>query len=385
MIPYDPIQLIGPRFLRSNRLGDVTSRNERAVLKHLFLHRDASRSDLIQSLGLTQQSVHRLCEQLVARGMITLGPPRAASGRGKPSPVPVLNGDYAYSIGLSVNTDEVGVSLMAFDGTHVTRSVNITKLGRPAALDRIDACISDMIAERGLSRDALFGIGCGIAGYAVGDTKFNAPTPLHDWSLIELGPLLHERFGLPVWTDNGANTAALCEALFGVGRHTGDFVYMSFNYGFGGALVLNGELWRGKHGNAGELSGGFNAEQTKRRPALNLLISRLADAGIQVESVQELRKTFDPNWPGVSEWIDEIMPAHNMLISMIGAIVDPELIVYGGEIPPKLAEIFIDRTEVIVSNRYGVPRQIAKQVVSSVAKQASAVGAAALPYKACYF
>lgn len=385
MNSYAPTAHIRSDFLRSHREGDVASVNERGVLDAIFLQRKSSRSELAQSLGLTQQSIHRICEQLVEREMIKLGPPRASSGRGKPSPVPILNGDYAFNIGLSINTDEVGVCVMTFDGTHHTQPVAIGGLTRDAALDRIDETIGGMIPSLGLDRERLFGLGCGIAGYAVGGTKFNAPTPLHEWSLIELGPLLHDRFDVPAWVDNGANTAALCEAMFGVGRHTGDFVYMSFNYGFGGALVLNGELWRGKHGNAGELSGGFNEEQTKRRPALNLLIAKLAENGISVSSVQDLRQRFDPDWPGVEDWIQDVLPAHNMLLSMLVSIVDPALIVYGGEIPPKLATMFIEHTELVVSNRYGVPREVAKQVVSPIAKHASSIGAAALPFKSCFF
>ena len=381
---YNPRSLVAPRFFRNRRFAEVASTNERQVLRQVWRSPGLSRAEVITRLSLTQQSVHRIVDNLVQRGQVALGQP-VPSRRGQPSPSLHLNPDFTFTIGISVNTDRAGVSLMNFAGNPVTEVIRTEGLDMATALDRIEEVMLRLIKRAGLAVDGMFGIGFGIAGYLLDTTRYNAPLPLQEWSLIELGPLLSRRFDTPVWTDNGANTAAICETLFGTGRYTPDFAYLSFNYGFGGAIVMNGELLQGGHGNAGEFSGMYDVVASSHRPALKFLIERLNARGVEISSIYELRRSFDPSWPGVPEWLDEVTPAYNSLINAICAIVDPQAIVLGGEMPRELAEMFILRTEFYNRPRYGVPRRVARLLISEVAGGASASGAAALPLKAEFF
>ncbi|MBB3560306.1 putative NBD/HSP70 family sugar kinase [Rhizobium sp. BK512] len=56
-------------------------------------------------------------------------------------------------------------------------------------------------------------------------------------------------------------------------------------------------------------------------------------------SIPYLRKHFDPKWPGVAEWVEEITPAYNRLVNAIWAIYDPQAIVFGGQVPPGLTQM----------------------------------------------
>ena len=371
---YDPRALIAERFFRNKRFAEVVSRNERQVLRQIWRSPGLSRAEVITRLSLTQQSVHRIIDGLVQRGQVALGQP-VPSRRGQPSPSLHLNPGFTFTIGISVNTDRAGISLMNFAGNPQTEVIRIEGLDMATALDRIEDVMLRLIRRAGLAVDGMFGIGFGIAGYLLDTTRYNAPLPLQEWSLIELGPLLSRRFDAPVWTNNGANAAAICETLFGTGRYTPDFAYLSFNYGFGGAIVMDGELVQGGHGNAGEFSGMYDSETLGHRPALKFLIDRLSARGVAVSSIYELRQSFDPTWPGVSEWLDEVSPAYNSLINSICAIVDPQAIVLGGELPRDLADMFILRTEFYNRPRYGVPRRVARMLISEITGDAAAIGA----------
>ena len=52
---------------------------------------------------------------------------------------------------------------------------------------------------------------------------------------------------------------------------------------------------------------------------------------------------FDPNWPGVAEWVEITVPAYNRLVNALCAIADPQAIVFGGQIPARLAQMLIER------------------------------------------
>jgi hypothetical protein len=270
---YSPNARIAPRFSRASD-NEVVSSNERNLLQLIWRNPGISRSEVTGQSELTQQSVYRIIDQLVERGVVSLGAPKPGLGRGQPSPTLRLNGRYAYCCGISVNTDIIGICLMDLAGK-VMAQTSITLLGQTLtqSLDLVREQIDEQRRRLGLDPEAFFGIGFAIAGYHVGGTRYNAPLPLHEWSLIELGPLLSDAFDKPVWVHNGANTGAIAEAMFGVGRYVKHFAYLSFNYGFGGGLISDGELLVGGNGNAGEFSGIYDPTENPRRPALQYLIA----------------------------------------------------------------------------------------------------------------
>ncbi|MER9947278.1 ROK family transcriptional regulator [Mesorhizobium sp. M0047] len=380
---YSPTGQIAHRFLRTAH-GDVVSTNERWVLRQIWLHPGISRSEITSRSDLAQQSIHRILDHLGERGVISFGEPKSGLGRGQPSPMLSLNGSHAYSCGISVNTDVMGICLMSLAG-EVLGQASLSLHGQPVeeALAEAEEKIANLRRARELDPERCFGIGLGIAGYYVGGTRYNASLPLHEWSLIELGPLLSNLFGMPVWVHNGGSTGAVAEALFGIGRHIRNFAYLSFNYGFGGGIVSDGELLVGGNGNAGEYGPIFRGGVA--RPALQFLIERLRDRGIEIHSIMQLQREFNPDWPGVDEWVDEVAPAYNRLVDAIIGVFDPQAIVFGGQVPPALAQMFITRTAAPEPARYGVPRPVAKLIVSEIAGDAQALGAAAVPFKSEFF
>lgn len=70
---------------------------------------------------------------------------------------------------------------------------------------------------------------------------------------LPIGEIVGRRFGLPVYIENDCNACALAERMFGHCREVGDFLYLTVSNSIGGALFLNGELYRGFKGNAGEV------------------------------------------------------------------------------------------------------------------------------------
>jgi len=66
------------------------------------------------------------------------------------------------------------------------------------ALERVREWVYAQQVALSLASEQFFGVGLGIAGFHVSGTSFNASLPLHEWSLIELGPLLTSYFERPV-------------------------------------------------------------------------------------------------------------------------------------------------------------------------------------------
>ncbi|WP_269586388.1 ROK family transcriptional regulator [Roseibium sp. Sym1] len=382
---YAPDTMISSRFLRKGESA-VVSPNERSVLRLLWNNPGTPRTTLNTHLDLTQQSIYRIVDNLVERGMVQIGAPVPGQGRGQPSPTLRLNGDYAYSCGISINADVIHLYLMDFAGK-LTGHDSIPLLGQSMgdALREVGARLAGLRDRSALSEDTNLGIGVGMMGYNVGGTRFNGPLPLHEWSLIELGPLLTSEFDKPVWIHNSGQMASVAEAMFGAGRHVRHFAYLFIGYGFGGGLISDGELLLGGNGNAGEFACILEPGEINKRPALKYLIGKLASNGIEISSIDHLRQSFKADWPGVSEWLDDITPAYNRLINAIWGVFGPQAIVFGGQVPPALANMLIERTVSFELPRYGVPHPPAKLLVSELEGDATAMGAAAIPFKRLVF
>ncbi len=124
--------------------------------------------------------------------------------------------------------------------------------GPNAVIDQIQRLIGEM--REGLSDDEIIGIGVGTPGPVDGRTGvvYEAPN-LQGWINIPLRTILHERTGLPVEVGNDANAAALGEWLFGSGKGTDNFVYVTISTGIGGGIINDRALLLGRKSIGGEV------------------------------------------------------------------------------------------------------------------------------------
>jgi len=94
-------------------------------------------------------------------------------------------------------------------------------------------------------------IGVGVAAFVDLDGKV-VFSPNLSYGEPDVGRAVGAKFGLPVAVDNDANLAALAEFRFGVGRQASPMLMLTLGTGVGGALLIDGEVYRGANGLAGE-------------------------------------------------------------------------------------------------------------------------------------
>ncbi|ACT06935.1 ROK family protein [Dickeya chrysanthemi Ech1591] len=360
--------------------------NERLVLDIVRRHRCIMRSAVSPQTNLTQPSVHRIIDNLLDRGLLRLGE-SIVHGRGKPSPALELAPSARYSIGISVNTDTLAFCLCDFSCQVLhEETLDLPPDDRTRAMFTLKTRIRKALQQYAIPAQAVVGVGFAIAGYLMEEKRlFNAPEPLHDWSLVDLKSELETLFDLEVWTENNATTGAIGESVLGAGLHYPTFGYLSFNYGFGAGLILNGQPFCGSFGNAGEISRIYTEQEFPSRPALGELLKRLNARGINIRQVSALRQQFDPQWPGVHEWVDEVKPYLNRAIDALRAVVDPAAIVFGGELPVALGEMLLSVPPTQQPPRYGQAARYPRLLLSKIQYDPAVIGAALMPFKARYF
>lgn len=359
--------------------------SERWVLDVIRRCEPIPRSDLTTHVDLAQQSVHRIVEGLVQKDYVRTGE-AVRRGRGQPSAVLELKREAAYSVGISVNTDSITICLVDL-ACHTVEQLVLRQpsLHRKTALLEVQDALERMTRRNHVSMDKIVGVGFALSGFFVEGGGVNAPEPMRDWSLINLQPELEAFFHKPVWIENNATTGALGEKMRGAGLWAKTFVYISFNYGFGTGIIIDGKPYFGAHGNAGEVRLYTPGDEGEKRPALRYLIDELRQNGVAIDSVNDLRDRFDPAWPGVEDWIERTLPQLDRAVNTLAGLIDPQAIVFGGQIPPELGRILIERTTIWGNHRYNVPPPLPKLVLSEANVDPSAAGAAMLPLDALFF
>jgi predicted NBD/HSP70 family sugar kinase len=375
------------RLVRAAVEPTLTAR-ERLILNTVRRQGETTRARLIQLTGLTGPAVFRATEDLARRGLLLIGEPVAA-GRGQPSHVVRLRADACATLGLAVMTDHAEAVLMDFTGAiRASRDVGVAGMARAEVVANAAGFLRDALAETAISPHAVLGVGLSIAGFFTGQPgAVNPAAELDDWALIDLGAAVGGALDTPILVENIANAAAVGERMLGVGAWAKSFVYFNFAHGFGSGLILNGELARGSHGNAGEL-GAIMELANLPSPSLSSLRETLAAHGVETAGVDDLVTRFQLDWPGVEAWIAAYAPTVSFLANAMHYAVDCDAIVLGGRLPRPLGERLIAEVRWLHQERAprrGVPLPTPKVVCAEVASSAAAVGAAALLLQRDYF
>jgi glucokinase len=148
--------------------------------------------------------------------------------------------------GIDIGGTKISVLLVDPKGKIHSRKLIPTRTGSASrlAVKEMTAALRALL-EAGRNPD-LLGIGVGLPG-PVDPVKGIVPwSPnLRGWEGIPLKKILEREFRVPVRMDNDANAAGYGEKIFGAGKKTDDFVYMTVSTGIGGGLVLGGRVHRG--------------------------------------------------------------------------------------------------------------------------------------------
>jgi len=372
-----------PHFLREDGRRTATA-NERLLLSLLRRDGPQTRAELSRSTGLTAHSITRLIDPLIGRRLVLEDIP-VVTGPGKPGAPLRLNGQAAFGVGVSIMTDAVALALIDLNGAVLHhRDAPLRSVELAPGINQIRAMIDQAIAEIRLDPKLMVGVGVAVTGYFIGEgAKVNPPSQLDPWALQPLDQILSQAFAVPVWIENDGSAAAVGEAALGVGRHVRNFAYLYFSAGFGGGVIVDGALARGRNGNAGEFAsilpdGWF-------QPNLQRLLQLMAEGGAAYPNLNAMLADFAMDRPGVSPWLDEAEASLNLVISAISATLDPDLIVLGGRLPRPLADQLALRLRFTNPLRRGRTRPTPVLVPSATIGDASAIGAATLPIGAAFF
>ncbi|MBQ8075946.1 MAG: ROK family protein [Oscillospiraceae bacterium] len=161
----------------------------------------------------------------------------------------------AYRIGIDVGGTKIAYGLFDEKNELIDqlREPTDAEIDGPSLADQILKQIEVLLERNQLEQKDLKGIGICMPSFILFDEGYicmtSAMTNVRDFAMREY---MARRLSVPIVLDNDSNCAALAEYRFGAGRGSRHMIYMAASTGIGSGLILNGEVFRGSYGWAGE-------------------------------------------------------------------------------------------------------------------------------------
>lgn len=163
------------------------------------------------------------------------------------------------------------------------------------------------------------------------------PPNLPGWVNIPLARLARERFELPVHLENDCNAAGLAEARYGAARGSKHVFYAGIGTGIGTGIILNGEIYHGAHGSAGE--GGHVTIDYRSPIVCNCGVAGCIETLASGTAIEKHKLDLDETAERIGAWLGAMV-----------SLLDPEIVVVGGGVA-RLGEPLFARLGEIVPRK----------------------------------
>lgn len=227
--------------------------NLERVVRAVRLAGSLTQAEIARSTGLSAATVSNIVRELRDSGTVQVTP---TSSGGRRARAVTLSGDAGIVVGVDFGHSHLRVAVGNLAHQVLAEQSEPFDVDTSASegFDRAEQLVTRLIESTGVGADKVIGVGLGVPGPIDVETGTLGSTAiLPGWSGLNPRQELAERLGMPVQVDNDANLGALGELVWGSGRGVKDLAYIKVASGVGAGLVMDGRIYRGPGGTAGEI------------------------------------------------------------------------------------------------------------------------------------
>jgi predicted NBD/HSP70 family sugar kinase/biotin operon repressor len=332
--------------VRTGSLGSLRESNRGRVIDALRWNGAVSRAEISRQTGLSPSTVSSLVGDLQTEGLVVeRAPDDGDSAVGRPPVLVALDRSAGTVLGIDFGHDHVRVALADLSYTILGESFAEFEIGSAAgdSLDTAARMVGELIEEAGVERDSVRAASIGLPAPIDSESGLvHSRSILPSW--VGLNPVaeLEQRLGVRVLLDNDANMGALGESTFGVGRDSGVMVYLRLSAGIGAGLIIDGRVFRGAGGVAGEIGhvlvdpdgpmcrcGNRGCLETVVAPPALCELLRRSHGAITVPELVALAQEGDA---GCRRVIADAGRALGRAVADLCNYMNPDLVVMGGDL-----------------------------------------------------
>ena len=379
--------------LRGSNQSGMRAHNERLVLSLVRQHGALAKSDIARITGLSAQTISVIMRALEQDGLLLRGEP--TRGRiGQPSVPMSLNPEGAFFLGLKIGRRSVDLTLVDFLGRVLATQRQVYRYPTPSAVVAFVAqALPQVTAHLSAPKQSRIS-GMGVAmPFQLWNwvQSIGAPQAEMDaWRDRDIQAELAAVTGLPVYVQNDATSACGAELVFGTGERPRDFLYFYFGTFIGGGLVLNGQLFLGRTGNAAGMGPipvpGPDGQMRRLFAAASLatLADAMTEAGESSDHLWEQPDHWVVSEPVLSKWLDGAAEGLASAILSASSLLELEAVLIDGWMPVAVRAEITRRTQAALErmDMAGVAPPMIRE--GTVGAHARSLGAAAIPLSQRY-
>jgi predicted NBD/HSP70 family sugar kinase len=240
-----------PKTLRGNR-DLIRGINRSILLNAIKTQGSISRVDLAHISGLSPATVTSITSDLIDEGLVFEKETGDSNG-GRPPILLALNPRGGFVVGVKLMENHAVAALTDLNATVLVKeTIEFTEERLETVIDSLVALVNRLIHKGDIRKKQLLGVGVGLAGVVDSSQGILRQSPFFGWKNTPLRDLLQTRLRVPIYIDNDVNTLTLGEKWLGTGLPVDDFIVITVGRGIGMGIVINGQIYRGKSGGAGE-------------------------------------------------------------------------------------------------------------------------------------
>ena len=312
-----------------------------------------SRVALAHKTGLSPATVTTITGQLIQEGLVFEKAIGDSAG-GRPPIMLALNPRGGFVIGIKLMEGRAVGALTDLNAAILAKDfIDLADKQVETSVETLVALVNRLVRTAGIKKKQLLGVGIGLAGvvdFTHGIVKQN---PFLGWNNILLRDLLEARMRVPVYIDNDVNTLTLSEKWLEPSQSEDDFIVITLGRGVGMGIVINGQIYRGKSGGAGELGhimvdpDGIECD-CGRRGCLETLISDRAlvaiarrEVSLEITDLDDLIRCASAGQPGAVLVLTRAGTQLGRQIANLVNLFDPKLIIISGE-GTRMGDVFFN-------------------------------------------
>lgn len=354
-------------------MNDAPATSNGTVLQVVYRNGPLTRAQLAKYTGLSKASISNLTRDLLSEGLLReTSAPRSGRGQGRPNVLLDVNPNHGWFAGVRIDEASMRLTLTDLKG-NAEKSEVVAFAHDPEETAVLIREELDRLAKRErISHERLLGLGIAVSGivdYRTGICRHSANL---GWQEVPIGQLAQRATGLPTRVENDTNAVAIAQQMFGRARDYSDFIVVTLGRGIGAAEFLDGHLYRGPDGGAGELGHCTidpvgEACRCGKRGCLDTIAAEWAilqaamKAGLATKTLPELERLAGTGSVPAMTILKRAGGALGLAISHLINIQSPQLVLVSG-IDSELGAIMLSATRQAVENSI-LPRRLASTTI----------------------
>ena len=380
---------------------------ELRLLALIHENHNTSRIELAKMSGASAGSMTTMVQRLIRKGLIVESGKGSASLGRKPISLS-LRSDLGSAVGVDLGSFLTRVVVTDVLGNVSYKSEMETRMaeGRDSVITRTFDAVHKAIKETGVD-GALKGVGMAHSG--VIDVQkgvvlcFPRPGQMTQWRNVPLRGMLEEEFGVPSVLDDSARMMAIAEKHFGLGKDLNDFLFIEVGMGIGASIFIDGKLYRGPGGSAGEFghmtvdengplcscgntgcleavascAAIIHAVKNAIQRGVNSKVTELVEGSLQRISVEVIVQAAKQSDTLSFRVLHEAISRIGVMLADVINLLNPSFVVFAGPLFRHGGDFLLDQLKDVIRRRaLEKSATEAKLSISTLGSEAAALGAA---------